>query len=122
MSSRISNDEIALACQQLEGEPPETVLRWAVDRFGEKLLFSTAFGPEGCCILHMLADIGDRRRKLPPQTVVQRDVRFQLPTILREQIDRGTADILHLRRTLPIGAGEPKQVVGKFSVAKSTVA
>ena len=54
---RISEDEIAAVCQKLEGQPPEVVLRWAVERFYPKLLFTTAFGAEGCCILHMLAEI-----------------------------------------------------------------
>jgi phosphoadenosine phosphosulfate reductase len=55
--TRISDDEIAAACRDLEGGSPEAILRWAVRRFYPKLLFSTAFGPEGCCIIHMLADI-----------------------------------------------------------------
>jgi len=55
--SRISDDEIVEASRLLEGRPPEEVLEWAINRFGEKLLFSTAFGAEGCCILHMLAEL-----------------------------------------------------------------
>ena len=54
---RISDEEIAAACQELESETPERILRWAVERFFPKLLFSTAFGSEGCCIIHMLAAI-----------------------------------------------------------------
>ncbi len=56
-SSRIPDEEITAACRELEGKPPAEILRWAVKRFHPKLLFSTAFGAEGCCILHMLAEI-----------------------------------------------------------------
>lgn len=36
---------------------PEEVLRWAVAMFHPRLTMATAFGAEGCCILHMLAAI-----------------------------------------------------------------
>ena len=55
--ARISDDEIAIANRELDGQPPEVVLRWAVKRFHPKLMMATAFGAEGCCILHMLAEI-----------------------------------------------------------------
>ncbi len=81
-SSRMSDDEIASVCQQLEGKTPEEVLRWAVDRFGSQLLFSTAFGAEGCCILHMLAEIGPHIR------FINLDTGYQFPETLelRERI------------------------------------
>jgi phosphoadenosine phosphosulfate reductase len=50
-------EEIAAANQRLEGESPQAVLRWAVQRFHPRLTMATAFGAEGCCIIHMLADI-----------------------------------------------------------------
>lgn len=56
-SPRMSDAEIQSASERLEGRPPDEVLRWAVRQFHPKLLFSTAFGAEGCCILHLLAEI-----------------------------------------------------------------
>ncbi len=53
----IDNDEIAAVNRELAGRAPEDVLRWAVRRFHPKLMMATAFGAEGCCILHMLAEI-----------------------------------------------------------------
>lgn len=50
-------EEIAAANRLLEGRSPQEVLRWAVERFHPRLTMATAFGAEGCCILHMLAEI-----------------------------------------------------------------
>ena len=53
---RFSDDEIASANRELAGRTPQEILAWAVRRFHPKLMMATAFGAEGCCILHMLAD------------------------------------------------------------------
>ena len=63
--------------------------------------------------LHMMADVGDRSVEFPAQTVVQGQVRFDLPTVLRKEIERGAADILDLGGTLTIRTGKPEQVVGE---------
>jgi len=54
---RPADEELAAANRELTGQPPDVVLRWAVRRFHPKLMMATAFGAEGCCILHLLADI-----------------------------------------------------------------
>src|SRR5579863_8873633 len=43
--------------KQLLEESPQTILRWAVEQFQPQLAMATAFGAEGCCLLHMLAEI-----------------------------------------------------------------
>ncbi len=53
----LSADEIEQASQKLNGLPPQEILRWAVERFHPRLTMGTAFGPEGCCLIHMLAAI-----------------------------------------------------------------
>jgi phosphoadenosine phosphosulfate reductase len=53
----VGMEEIADACAKLEGLTPQAILRWAVGRFHPRLTMATAFGAEGCCILHMLAEI-----------------------------------------------------------------
>src|SRR3954447_17989130 len=58
----MSPEEIARADQALAGKSAEEVLRWAVDRFFPKLTMATAFGPEGNCIIHLLAHIEPRVR------------------------------------------------------------
>jgi phosphoadenosine phosphosulfate reductase len=67
---------------QLEGASAESVLRWAVGRYGLRLTMATAFGAEGCCIIHMLAEIEPRVR------VFNLDTGYQFPETLqlRERI------------------------------------
>jgi len=52
-------DEVAI---RLSEAGPEEILRWAVERFYPKLTMATAFGAEGCAIIHMLAAIEPRVR------------------------------------------------------------
>jgi phosphoadenosine phosphosulfate reductase len=49
--------DLAQANRHLEGKPPQVILRWAVDQYHPRLTMATAFGAEGCCLIHMLADI-----------------------------------------------------------------
>jgi phosphoadenosine phosphosulfate reductase len=46
----------------LEGASAQKILHWAADRFGPKLTMATAFGAEGCCLIHMLAEIAPQTR------------------------------------------------------------
>jgi len=57
LALQMTSAEIAAAASELELASPQEVLRWAVDRFYPRLLMATAFGAEGCCILHMLGEI-----------------------------------------------------------------
>jgi phosphoadenosine phosphosulfate reductase len=52
-----SRDQIANVCVRFDGKPPQEILRWAVQTFFPRLTMATAFGPEGNCIIHMLAEI-----------------------------------------------------------------
>ncbi len=74
--------QIDEACARLEGQSAETILRWAVDTFFPKLTMATAFGPEGNCIIHMLADINPRVRIFNLETGYQ----FPETLELRERI------------------------------------
>ena len=49
--------ELAQKNAELESAQPEEIIRWAIDRFGEKLTMATAFGPEGCSIIYMISKI-----------------------------------------------------------------
>ncbi len=57
MSITVPADEIAAANEHLLTASPEAVLHWAIDRFHPRLMMATAFGAEGCCLIHMLAAI-----------------------------------------------------------------
>jgi phosphoadenosine phosphosulfate reductase len=62
MQTAFSREQIDEASRELDGKPPEEILRWAVDTFFPKLTMATAFGAEGNCIIHMLAEIEPRVR------------------------------------------------------------
>jgi phosphoadenosine phosphosulfate reductase len=52
--------EITEASRRLEAAGPQEIISWAVERFFPRLTMATAFGPEGCVILSMLAAIEPR--------------------------------------------------------------
>ncbi len=58
--SSVLTEELLAACAQLEGRPPEDVLRWAADRFPGRLTFATGFGVEGCILIDLVG-----RHRLP---------------------------------------------------------
>src|SRR5262245_43937468 len=78
----ISQQVIAEANQRLEGRSAAEILRWAVDAFFPRLTMATAFGPEGNCIIHMLAQIQPRVRIFNLDTGYQ----FKETLDLRERI------------------------------------
>jgi phosphoadenosine phosphosulfate reductase len=77
-----SQPSLAQVNAQLEGAPAATILRWAVEKYFPKLTMATAFGAEGCCIIHMLAEIEPRVR------IFNLDTGYQFPETLelRERI------------------------------------
>lgn len=81
---RMPEEEIAAAAQRLATASPQTILRWAVEQFQPRLLMATAFGAEGCCIIHMLAEID------PTVHVINLETGYQFPETLelRERIHR----------------------------------
>src|SRR5215469_2022372 len=77
-------EEIAATNERLADASAETVLRWAVGTFGRKLTMATAFGAEGCCLIHMLAEIDPTVRIFNLDTGYQFDETLEL----RERILR----------------------------------
>ena len=75
-------EDLARASRSLEAASPEEIIRWAVERFGARLTMATAFGPEGCLIIHWLAAIA------PGTFVFNLDTGYQFPETLalRDQI------------------------------------
>lgn len=58
-----SPEELEILHQQslaLEEASPDEIIRWAVETYYPKLTMATAFGPEGCLILSILARIEPR--------------------------------------------------------------
>ncbi len=75
-------EDLARASRSLESASPAEIIRWAVERFGSRLTMATAFGPEGCLIIHWLAAIA------PRTFVFNLDTGYQFPETLalRDQI------------------------------------
>lgn len=81
-SQRLSSDELAAVNQQLANETPQNILRWAIERFYPRLTMATAFGAEGCCLIHMIAEIQPKVRIFNLETGYQ----FPETLELRERI------------------------------------
>jgi len=92
--------ELAEASSRLESAQPEEIIAWAHERFAPYLTMATAFGPEGCVIISMLA-------KVAPETYVfNLDTGYQfIETLdLRDKLARkyGIAvDMLQPELTVP---------------------
>src|SRR3954462_12193916 len=97
--------QIQDANQELEGRSPQDILRWAVANFFPRLTMATAFGPEGNCIIHLLADIEPRVR------IFNLDTGYQFPETLatRERIkERYGIEVELVRPDLSVADYEQK--------------
>jgi phosphoadenosine phosphosulfate reductase len=106
MADRVFDaDRIAAACESLQGKSAQEILRWAVQTFYPRLTMATAFGPEGNCIIHMLADIEPRVR------VFNIDTGYQFPETLalRERIkEKYGIEVEYVRAETTVAAYEEK--------------
>jgi phosphoadenosine phosphosulfate reductase len=74
--------DLAAASSRLEMATPEEIIAWGVEHYAPYLTMATAFGPEGCVILAMLA-------KIAPETYVfnlDTGYQFQETIDLRDRI------------------------------------
>ena len=87
-------DELQAASSRLETASPEEIIAWGVEHYAPYLTMATAFGPEGCVILAMLA-------KIAPETYVfnlDTGYQFQETLDLRDRIAEKygiEVDLLH---------------------------
>jgi phosphoadenosine phosphosulfate reductase len=72
----VSPAELEAVNRRLTGAAPQEIMRWAVERFHPRLTMATAFGAEGCLMLHLLAEIEPRVR------VFNLDTGYQFPETL----------------------------------------
>ncbi len=99
MLQQFGPEELAEANACLEGAPAPVILRWAVEKFFPRLTMATAFGPEGNCIIHMLADIEKRVRIFNLETGYQ----FPETLALRERIkERYGIEVEYIRPELTV--------------------
>ena len=74
--------DLQAASTRLESAAPEEIIAWGVENYAPYLTMATAFGPEGCVILSMLA-------KIAPETYVfnlDTGYQFQETIDLRDRI------------------------------------
>jgi phosphoadenosine phosphosulfate reductase len=95
----LSADGIAAANGLLAGKSPQDLLRWSVETFFPRLTMATAFGAEGCCLIHMFAEIEPRVRIFNLETGYQ----FKETLELRERIkDRYGIEVEYVRPELTV--------------------
>jgi phosphoadenosine phosphosulfate reductase len=82
VASQEELEELQERSRELEKAQPEDIIRWAVARYYPKLTMATAFGPEGCLILSMLAKVEPRVYVFNLETGYQ----FKETLQLRDQI------------------------------------
>ena len=99
---RPSADELTAADRDLATASPQAVLRWAVGRFPGTLLMATAFGAEGCCLIHMLAEVGRET------TLINLDTGYQFPETL------ALRDRLRERYGLTVELVQPELTVAAY--------
>lgn len=95
-------DELARASESLENAEPPEIIRWAADRFGNRLTMATAFGPEGCAIIHWLATVA-------PQTFV-----FNLETGYQFKETLELRDRLAKRYRIEVSLEAPETTVEEY--------
>ncbi len=75
-------EALAEHSRRLETATPPEIIAWAVERYFPKLTMATAFGPEGCVIIHWLAAIEPRTHVFNLETGYQ----FKETLELRDRI------------------------------------
>jgi phosphoadenosine phosphosulfate reductase len=62
VEAMVVEEEWTSANEALAAATPLEILQWGVDRFFPRLTMATAFGPEGCILIHLLAEVEPRVR------------------------------------------------------------
>lgn len=73
----LAEEELTEVNDRLAEATPVEILQWAVERFESRLTMATAFGPEGCILIHLLAQVEPRLR------IFNLDTGYQFPETLK---------------------------------------
>jgi phosphoadenosine phosphosulfate reductase len=99
LTTECSPYELDTAAAELADSSPQAILQWAVERYFPRLTMATAFGAEGCCLIHMLAEIEPRVRIFNLETGYQ----FPETLELRERIkERYGIEVEYIRPELTV--------------------
>jgi phosphoadenosine phosphosulfate reductase len=94
---------LAEQSERLETATPREIIAWAVEHYFPRLSMATAFGPEGCVIIHYLAQIEPRTRVFNLDTGYQ----FKETLALRERIlERYGVEVEFIRPELTVAEYE----------------
>lgn len=58
----LAEEELTEVNERLADATPIEILQWGIDRYFPRLTMATAFGPEGCILIHLLAEVEPRVR------------------------------------------------------------
>lgn len=94
--------ELAEADHRLEAAEPAVIIGWAWERFGRRLTMATAFGPEGCAILHWIATVA------PGMHVFNLDTGYQFAETL------ALRDRIHQRYGIDVELARPATTVEEY--------
>jgi len=96
---------LARSSAELESATPQEILQWAVASYAPKFTMATAFGAEGMCIIHMLAQFA------PETPVFNLDTGYQFTETLelRERVKARYGIEVEMKR--------PKQSVAEYEAA-----
>lgn len=97
--------ELAAASAKLETASPQEIILWAAENYAPRLGMATAFGPEGCVILHMLSS-------LAPETYV-----FNLDTGYQFQETLDLRDRIVERYGIEVELRKPELSVAEYEAA-----
>ena len=95
-------EELARSSRSLETVAPAEIIAWAAERFGPRLTMATAFGPEGCLILHWLASVA------PATFVFNLDTGYQF----RETLE--LRDRIAARYGIEVALEQPETTVEEY--------
>ena len=57
VEAMLAEEELTEVNERLEDATPAEILQWGIERYFPRLTMATAFGPEGCILIHLLAGI-----------------------------------------------------------------
>lgn len=100
-----SSEELKAVSDHLESATPQEILRWAVETYHPRLSMATAFGAEGCVLIHMIAEIE------PSVHLFNLETGYQFPETL------ATRERLLERYGVEIELVRPDQTVAELEAA-----
>jgi hypothetical protein len=115
---RYTDDDLKHLGEEMELLHPRDILRWAMETFAPRLGMATAFGAEGCVLLHMLAGLRDELGK--DLYIFNLDTGYQFPETLelRERFQEKYGLTIHLE----IYAGTGDLAIKSFNGLRASAA